>query len=401
MTNPHDDAPRPPAWAAPGGSPQPAASPTTGAQTPPSGPPAAPPVPAGPPAQPAPAPTGWQAAPGWQPAPGQQAPPAPGWQTAPGWQPPGWRPPALQPGIVPLRPLGLGEILDGSFRAVRANPRVMFGVAALVVTIGVVIQTVVAWYLRGFLDQQTADLANQIDPNGDLGVGDQLGSSLSTVLTAPVLSLATTVLTGLVIVSVSRSVLGQTVSIGEVLRSTRVWWVVGFSLLSAVAVGLVVALVVGAVVGLAAGVGIGAAAVVGVLLAIGLVVAGAWFFVRTLLVPAALMLEGKGFWRTVARAWRLTRGSYWRLLGIYLLAAIIVGVVVQLISVPVATVAAFVFDGAEQSFGAIAITALASIVAETLATTFLASVVALLYIDVRMRREGLDVELARAAQSAA
>jgi hypothetical protein len=301
---------------------------------------------------------------------------------------------------VPLRPLGLGEILDGSFRAVRANPRVMFGVAALVVTVGVVIQTVLAWYLTGFLDDRTVDLADQLDPTGDLGLQDQLGATLGSLLTLPLVSVATTVLTGLVIVSVSRSVLGRTVSIGEVLRSGRVWWVLGFSLLSAVVAGAVAALAVALVVALANGAGDLVAAGVGVVLAVVLVVVYVWFYVRTLLVPPALMLEGKGFWRTVARAWRLSRGRFWRLLGIYLLSSIIVGVVVQLISVPVTLVATFVFDDA-QSFGAIALGALADVVALTLATTFLASVVALLYIDVRMRREGLDVELARAAQSAA
>jgi hypothetical protein len=302
---------------------------------------------------------------------------------------------------VPLRPLGLGEILDGSFRAVRANPRVMFGVAALVVTIGVVIQTALAWYLRGFVDEQTAGVTDQLDPTGELGASDSIGSSLSTLLTLPLVSIATTIVTGLVIVSVSRSVLGRTVSIGEVLRSTRVWWVVGFSLLTALGAGLTVAAGVGVVVALADSAGAGAAVLAGLVLGIGLVVAAFWFFVRTLLVPPALMLEGKGFWRTVARAWRLTRGSYWRLLGIYLLSAIIVSVVVQLISVPATAVAQFLLDGQADSFASIAVVAVANIVAETLATTFLAAVVALLYIDVRMRREGLDVELARAAQSAA
>ena len=50
---------------------------------------------------------------------------------------------------------------------------------------------------------------------------------------------------------------------------------------------------------------------------------------------------------------------------------------------------------------ALAITAVAAILASVLTTPFTASVVALLYIDLRIRREGLDVELARAAESAA
>ena len=59
----------------------------------------------------------------------------PGWQP-PGYPPPGYRPPgypgypgypqqpmALQPGVIPLRPLTLGDIFNGAIRYIRANPR--------------------------------------------------------------------------------------------------------------------------------------------------------------------------------------------------------------------------------------------------------------------------------------
>src|SRR3954469_11599711 len=71
--------------------------------------------------------------PGW-------APPPPGWaQPPPGWgQPPppggGWTafgpPTAPRVGIVPLRPLSVGEILDGAFTAIRRYPRTVLGLSA-------------------------------------------------------------------------------------------------------------------------------------------------------------------------------------------------------------------------------------------------------------------------------
>ena len=70
-----------------------------------------------------------------------------------------------------------------------------------------------------------------------MGFADQLGSSFGLLVGAPVTAIATTVLTGLLIVSVSRSVLGQVASVGEVLRSWRVWLVVGFTVLTGLAVG--------------------------------------------------------------------------------------------------------------------------------------------------------------------
>jgi hypothetical protein len=379
MTSPHDDAPRPPAWVSPTGAP-PSAPPSAA-------PPSAPPPPAGP----VPPPTSWgQPGTGWGPA---VPPPA-----APSGGP--WRPPALQPGIIPLRPLGLGEILDGAFRAVRANPRVMFGLAAAVVTVAVALQSVTRWYVQGLLADSLNQLLDDADPTGELGMADQMGAGLGTVVGLPFTQIATTVLTGLVILSVSRSVLGQTVTIGQALRTSRVWWVLGFTVLAGLAELVVGGVVVGAAVLLAAQDQIAAAFAVGLLGGIALVVALFWVLVRTLLVPPALMLEGKGFWRSIARAWRLTRGSFWRLLGTYLLVSIIVWIVTNVIAVPVALFTALILqDPNGSSFASIVLVGIGNVVALTLATTYLAAVVALLYIDVRMRREGLDIELARAAQA--
>jgi hypothetical protein len=379
MTSPHDDVPQTPTWAAPSGA---------GAPPPPA------PVAPGPPPPPPP-PPGWGAPqpPAGYGAWGPESPPPPGVA---------WRPPALQPGIIPLRPLGMGEIYDGAFRAVRANPRVMFGLAALVVTLAVTIQSVIQWYVRGIAAGQMSDLATDIDPSGQAGVADSMGSSVGILFGAPITAIATTVLTGLLIVSVSRSVLGQVAGIGEVLRSWRVWLVVGFTFLTGLAWVVLLGVIVLVVVLLARADQIGPAVGVGLLGAVAVAVLAVWFSTRTLLVPPALMLEGKKFWPTIGRAWRLTRGSFWRLLGIYLLTSILAGIIAQIIVVPASLISALIFrDPTATSFGSIVVTGVATIIASTLSTTFLASVVALLYIDVRMRREGLDVELARAAESTA
>ncbi|MBO3083883.1 glycerophosphoryl diester phosphodiesterase membrane domain-containing protein [Cellulomonas fengjieae] len=381
MTSPHDDAPRPPTWAAPAG---------TGAPPPEGVPPTGPAAPT--PPQP---PTGW----------GQQQPPgAPGAWGPAAPPPPGvaWRPPALQPGIIPLRPLGMGEIYDGAFRAVRANPRVMFGLAALVVTLAVTLQSVVQWYIKGIIAPQLTDLSTEVDPSGQMGFAEQMGSSFGLLVAAPVTTIATTILTGLLILSVSRSVLGQVATVGEVLRSRRVWLVVGFTFLTGLATLLVVGALAAAVVLLAVNDQIGAAVAVGLVGSLALVVAAVWFATRTLLVPPALMLEGKKFWPTITRAWKLTRGSFWRLFGIYLLTSILAGIIAQIIVVPASVFGQLVLrDPTATSFASIVVTGIATVIASTLSTTFVSAVVALLYIDVRMRREGLDVELARAAESTA
>ncbi len=404
MTSPQDP---PPPWTAPGagGEQRPEASPP-GSWNPGQ---ATPQGPAQPPSQWGPAPTppaGWGApptGPGYGSTPPGYPPPPPGYAQGYGPVPAGraWRPPALQPGIVPLRPLSLGEILDGGVRAIRANPAVMFGLAAAVVTVGVLISAVLSRYVAGLFAGTFTDLMSTLDPAVDPAISNefdsQMAAAFAQVTTAPVTAVATTILTGLLVVSVSRSVLGRAISVGEVVRSWRVWWVLGFTVLLGAATLLVVggwlALVALTVRQDAVG-GVVAAAVVG---GLALVVATVWVTTRTLLITPALMLEGKGFWATIGRAWRLTRGSFWRLFGIYLLVSILMSVLSQLVLAPFSVIAMVVGGSDPFALGPLAITSVGQIIALTASTTYTSAVVALLYIDVRMRREGLDIELGRAA----
>ncbi|WNB86369.1 glycerophosphoryl diester phosphodiesterase membrane domain-containing protein [Cellulomonas sp. ATA003] len=340
------------------------------------------------------------------PLPGPAGPPPPpgGYPGAAGGRPPyGYAPPAPRPGIIPLRPLGLGEILDGAFRAIRANPRVMFGLSAVVVAITVAIQAVLQWYVTGLLVGELSRFASTVDPTGEFGLAETFAPTLAAAATTPLVSISVTVLTGLLIVSVSRSVIGQKISVGEVWSQAwrRVLLLVVFSFVTTLLViaawagwGALLAL-------LASTESWGAMAAVALLGGLALLAATAWFAVRILLIPASLVLEGTAVWTAIRRGWRLTRGTFWRLLGIYLLTTIMVTVVTSIIVTPAATVAGFVLDDPLlTSFGGIAVTSIANIIAYTLTTSFMAAVLALLYVDVRMRKEGLDVELARAAGEA-
>ena len=378
-----DPAP-PAAWASPGGGPTDAPT-DAGVPAPPSA------VPPAHPSGPGYGPPAYGPGPGY--GPGPTYGPGPGYGPAPG----PWRPPALQPGVIPLRPLGLGEILDGTMKSVRFNPKVTFGLTAVVVTVCVAVATLLTQYLSGFF---------MTDLRRWLGFTDSSGDSLAVLLvseyaSAPLLAIATPLLNGLLIVAVSKAVLGQKVSVGEVVRSGRVWAVLGFSLLVALGSAVVGAAFFGVVVALGR-VGGGAtvaAVIVGILGGLALVAASVWLAVRTLLVPPALMLEDAKFGATVARAWRLTRGSFWRLLGIYLLVALMLSVLVSVVSVPLTMVGTFLAV-AGTTWASLLVNAVNMVLMYTITIAFEAVVVALLYIDVRMRREGLDLELARAAAEA-
>ncbi|MEH3076543.1 MAG: hypothetical protein PGN11_07640 [Quadrisphaera sp.] len=82
----------------------------------------------------------------------QKAPQPPG---SGGWGQPAaapggaWAAAAPRPGIIPLRPLSLGELWDGAFRAVRSNPKPLLGFSAVVVVIITAASMVLSGILQG------------------------------------------------------------------------------------------------------------------------------------------------------------------------------------------------------------------------------------------------------------
>lgn len=363
-------------------------------------------------APPGPPPAGWGPPPGYG-APAYGAPqygtpqygappgpPPPAGAPQYGAPPPGWRPPAAQPGIVPLRPLGLGEIYDGAFRAVRSNPAVMFGVSAVVVALAVVVQTT-AQVLA--LDPILGALEDQDLDGAGLDVPSTISAFLAYTGTVVVSALAVSVLSGLLILSVSRSVIGQRLALGEfwALARGRVWRLLALTLLL-FSIPVAAFAVWGGLIALGvAGDAWGLVAVVAVVGGVGLVVFSVWFATRTLLSTPSLVLEHLSVLGGFARGWRLSRGSFWRLLGIYLLTQIVVGIAVQIIATPFALFSGLVTGFGGQTALSLLLLGLSQLIAQCLTVPFVAGVTALLYVDTRIRREGLDVELARAAEAVA
>ncbi len=148
-----------------------------------------------------------------------------------------------------------------------------------------------------------------------------------------------------------------------------------------------------------------AAVVVGAgggLAALGLTI---WFSVMFSLAAPAAALGRQGPAGALGRSWRLVRRSFWRVIGILLLTALIVGFAGLALRVPfglLATVAGgsggiLGLTGARGVAGVV-IGAAGSVVAGAVTRPVSAGVTVLLYLDLRMRQEGPD--LARPATAA-
>jgi hypothetical protein len=312
---------------------------------------------------------------------------------------------------VPLRPLSLGDLYDGAFRAIRHNPKVMLGLPALLSLVSVVVTAlfgVAAWSQLGWLfdDLRTFD----DDPVNGTFVGPTastvVGLSLIALIVVVVSVLVTVVTQGVIIANIGQAVLGRRPTPGEVWAAVRgrLGGLVLISLFESLvpAVSLVVLVGVVAVVAQAS---TGAAVVVGVLGGLALAVAWVWFVVRVVLSAPTYVLERGTVRGSIARAWRLTRGAFWRVLGIGLLTVVIGSVLSSILQVPGSIVSEIIgfssaSSGSPSGGGVVAafvVGAVFGIIAATITTAFTGGVTALLYVDLRMRREGLDVALAAAA----
>ncbi|WP_461296461.1 hypothetical protein [Streptomyces harbinensis] len=120
------------------------------------------------------------------------------------------------------------------------------------------------------------------------------------------------------------------------------------------------------------------------------------------------MLERQGVFTALRRSYKLVSNSWWRIFGIQLLITVLVTIVAGMLDIPFTVIAEIVgSDGGFDSFisGSLSdltwtyllISGIGAVISSAITLPISAGVTALLYIDQRIRREALDLELARAA----
>ena len=297
-----------------------------------------------------------------------------------------------QPGVVPLRPLTLGDIFGGAVQTVRRNPRTTLGLAAVVTFVFMLVPTIATVLLGAGGEMASLDLSS--DESGDTGLVIATGASF--VFS----SLSSIVVTGLIVAVVEGALVGTRVSAGEAWRRSRgrLLPLLGFTLLVGVVLILTFALPIalGVALGLAAdstplAVGLG---ILGGL--VGLVLTVFLYTRYVLLAAPVLVLDGHGVFASFGRAAQLARGQFWRLLGIYLLAALAAGMVSQVIAIPfaIAGVVAGALLPSDWALAGVLLTSnVSTVLTGALVGPFSASVAALQYYDQRFRKEGLDIQL--------
>jgi hypothetical protein len=315
----------------------------------------------------------------------------------------------------------LGTIVSASFQVMRRNPRTTL-VPGLIVAVLLALAVSV-----GML--AIVGAASRI---GTGATGDTEALVAGTIALAVLVALAgvalgsvaSALLQAIIVTEVARGTVGEKLTLGQIWAASkgRFGAVIGYTVLLVLAVIVGFALFYAVILGLLFAVisGIGPAsstpnsgAIAGVILITiggtligggGALVLMLWLSTKLAFVPAAIVLERMTIRQAIARSWRLSRGRFWRTLGILLLVQVMINVATQIVTTPLSFVAGFggaLLDPTGAGFGDSQALVLIIVVYAVIAAVsaiglvVFAATSSLMYIDLRMRTEGLDLELSR------
>ncbi|MCU1594353.1 MAG: hypothetical protein JWO12_1745 [Frankiales bacterium] len=293
--------------------------------------------------------------------------------------------------LVPLRPLAIGELLDGAFRIVRQNPRQALGIAAGISAVVTVVNVLLVLTVR---------TSPSLDPRGLPDLGAQLSNSFVTSGPGYLVGFfGGLVLTGALVSIVGKAVLGQPIEPRELWNTirSRLGALLGVALLTTLALVPFIAAVVLFVI-LSSGGSAGVALGLVVLLPAG-AAASAYLYTRYSLASAVLVLEGSSVVPSLRRAAVLVRGSWWRTFFVLLLTLLIGAIFGAILGLPLGLIASVVGD--PDSTGVRVAEQVLAGLGSVVISPFTSAVRALLYLDRRMRAEGLDISLAATAAGVA
>lgn len=341
---------------------------------------------------------------------GQYAPPPP----SPGQQ---WAPPP-RPGLIPLRPLGFGTLLGAPFQVLRRNTGPTVGSALI---IQFIIYAVTGAIIGGALLLAVTRVSQASASDRDaIAAGSLAIVLLSAVIPIAVGLIAGALLQSILVIEVSREVVGEKRRLGELWRAAgrRLWPLTLWILLETAAVTVVLAVIVGVIALLASlgTVGVALAVIVGILAFFGLAALGVWLGTKLTLVPCAIVLERLTVRQAMVRSWRLTSRSFWKTFGLLALVNTIVYAAAQIVSFPVGILLGISInlldpngsttttDTAGAGLSAPELTTLivtylvlgvVQLVFGAITSVVQAAAISVIYVDLRIRKEGLDLDLIR------
>jgi hypothetical protein len=249
--------------------------------------------------------------------------------------------------------MGLGEVLDAAIRLYRRYWKTFMAIVAVVIVPFTV--------LEGIFQRL---VTHPFEINGRVYIlpGDQGPlAAVNASFAAASFLLITPLLTAAIVQAVGDSYMGEVPDVGRAFQTAtaRLWSVLLVVFLS------------------------GLAAAGGLLL---FIVPGIIIYTRFLFSPSVVVLEGTRGTDAMRRSWRLVKGRTGMVFATAFLAGLLAGVVAVILSIPAGLASQFWTEGW------IVRVILVSI-AQVIVTPFTTIVPVLLYFDMRVRKEGLDLAI--------
>lgn len=305
----------------------------------------------------------------------------------------------------PLRPWLPADLLDNAARTISENKTLMLGLPVIAaIGLSALQAALTELALPGGLGRLLDD--------GPVGGG---GSMTIVYLVQLVLfTVVSSLLSGVIALAAVRSQLGEPTPARELLRMVRpsLPALAGVGVLQSLTFGALIAGWLLAVFGTASGGALTAG--LALLLMLGGFVVAVIFGVRFVLAGTVVLLEGHkapesrlyipgrvGVFGALRRSWRIVRGRFWRVVGVLLFGGLVLWIVsyaLQLgITLLVVTLVGWTETGGDSADVVAVATGIAAgagtVLVMIASLAFMSALQALLYLDLRVRREGLDLWL--------
>jgi len=258
-----------------------------------------------------------------------------------------------------LRPLSLGDILDRTFSLYRRHFLLFVGIAGIPQLLVLVFSLARILFLWNPLDR--------LGTLGTLGTGD-LGTGFLLLLVTLVIAVCAYLYSqGGTMLAISELYLGRTTTIAESLRniSDDIWSLLGVTILSGLAI-------------------FGAALL--------LIVPGIYVACRLLVSVPAALIEKRSPREALSRSFGLTKDSAGRAFVILVLSVVLTYAAQGLLAIPASIALAAQVGGSGMARYWLALTQVGSSIASILVTPILLIATAVFYFDLRVRKEGFDLQ---------
>jgi hypothetical protein len=253
---------------------------------------------------------------------------------------------------LPLRQMGIGELIDAAVKLYRRDWLALMGIVAFVL---VPVTFAQFWLTQGLIGPMIGTRSPSSDAATQFLIASLVVFAIQFLIVQPFLVAAITR-------AAADAYLGERVSIGRTYQ---------YALRKLPAILLITILTT-------------IVTLIGFLL---LIIPGIIAFVRLALAPPVVVIEDVRGTKAIGRSWRLTKGHFWRLLGLLILSGLIAAVGALIITVPTELIALSL------GVGGWPVSALGSALATVLITPFSMLIIVLFYFDMRIRKEGFDIEV--------